>query len=156
MTWTYDPTNLGRTTASERLDSVRFLIGDTNTNDQQVQDEEISFALEESGDNIYYAASWTARGIASKFARQVTTDLDGQLKVEYSDLAKQYYSLADQLEYQGKKSGGSMGMVAGGISRTDVETNRKLGDRVKPSFRRDQHKNPPDGASYYYYDYQQD
>jgi hypothetical protein len=37
MAWSYDETDLGTTTASGRLNSVRLLLGDTDTNDQQVQ-----------------------------------------------------------------------------------------------------------------------
>ena len=45
MAWSYDATDLGTSTASGRLNSVRLLVGDTDTNDQQVQNEEITFAL---------------------------------------------------------------------------------------------------------------
>jgi hypothetical protein len=46
MTWSYNPSNLGTDTATaERLNVVRYLVGDTDVDDQQVQDEEITFAL---------------------------------------------------------------------------------------------------------------
>ena len=45
MSWSYDPTDLNTTTASGRLNTVRFLVGDTDTNDQKVQNEEIEFSL---------------------------------------------------------------------------------------------------------------
>ena len=154
MAWSYDPTDLDTSTASGRLNSVRLLVGDTDTNDQQVQNEEITFALSETGNSIYYAWAWVARAIANKYARQVNIDLDGQLSADYSDLATNYSKLADRLEYQGKKTSGAMGMVAGGLSRADMEAVRSNTDRVQPSFRRDQFDNPPDGSSYYYYDYQ--
>jgi len=154
MTWTYDPTNAGTGNAAARLDAVRLLVGDTDTNDQQVQDEEIAFALSESNDNVYYAAAWVARAIAGKYARQVTTELDGQLSVEYSDLAKQYSKLADQLEYQSLKTGGGLGIKAGGITKTDIEIAREQTNRVKPTFRRDRFWNPPtyDGMDFGYED----
>ena len=155
MTWTYDPTNAGTSTAAERLDAVRLLVGDTDTNDQQVQDEEIAFALSESNDNVYYAAAWVARAIAGKYARQVNIDLDGQLSADYSDLAEQYNRLADQLEYQGLKTGGGLGIKAGGITKTEIEIAREQTNRVKPSFRRDRFWNPPsyDGMDFGYEDY---
>ena len=93
MSWSYDSTDLDTTTASGRLNTVRLLVGDTDTLDQQVQNEEVLFALSESGDNVYYAAAWAARAISSKFSRRVTTSLDGSLSANYSDLAKQYKSL---------------------------------------------------------------
>lgn len=136
--WSYDETSLGTSTADERLNSVRLLVGDTDTNDQQVQNEEIAFALSQNGNNIYYAASWIARTIASKYARYVDTDLDGQLSESYSDLQTHYTKLAQTLDFQGKKLSGGLGMAAGGISKARMEVVEDLEDRVKPSIRRDQ------------------
>jgi len=143
MSWSYDPTDLDTNTASGRLNTVRLLVGDTETLDQQAQDEEVTFALTENGDNAYKAAAWVARTIASKYSRKVNTELSGALKADYSDLAKQYLQLADSLEYQGKTSGASMGVLAGGITKTSVEAVRANTDRIEGSFRRDRFKNPP-------------
>ena len=147
MAWSYDPTDLDTTTASGRLNTVRLLVGDTDTVDQQVQNEEITFSLSENGNNIYYAAAWSARNISSKYSRRVNTSLDGALKADYSDLAKQYKTLADDLEYQGKTNGSGssvgIGVLAGGITKTGIETVRENTDRIEGSFRRDRFKNPP-------------
>jgi hypothetical protein len=143
MAWSYDETDLGTGTASGRLNSVRLLLGDTDTNDQQVKNEEISFALGQTNNNIYYAAAWCARTIASQYARKVNTSLDGALSADYSDLSKQYSSLAENLEYQGKKTSAVIGIKAGGISKTSVDAVRSNTDRIKPSFRRDGFRNPP-------------
>ena len=143
MAWSYDPTDLDTTTASGRLNTVRLLVGDTNTEDQQVQNEEITFGLSENGNNVYYAGAWIARAIASKYSRQVTTSLDGALKADYSDLSKQYKVLADDLEYQGKTSGAVIGVLAGGITKSGVEAVRANTNRIEGSFRRDRFKNPP-------------
>jgi glycerate-2-kinase len=143
MAWSYDPTDLDNTTASGRLNIVRLLVGDTDTVDQQVQNEEITFGLSENGDNIYLSASWIARAISSKYSRLVTTSLSGALSSDYSDLAKQYQTLADQLEYQGKTNGASVGILAGGITKTQVEGVRANTNRIEGSFRRDRFKNPP-------------
>jgi len=155
MAFSYDDTNLGTDTASARLNSVRLLLGDTDSNDAQVQDAEVTFALSETNDNIYYAAAWLARAVAGKYARQVNIDLDGQLSADYSDLAEQYNKLADQLEYQGTKAGSRIGVKAGGITKTDIEIARENTNRVKPSFTRDRFWNPPsyDGMDYGYEDY---
>lgn len=147
MAWSYDPTDLDTTTASGRLNTVRLLVGDTETLDQQTQNEEIMFSLSENGNNTYYSAAWIARAIASKYSRKVNTSLDGALKADYSDLAKQYMLLADNLEYQGKTSGSGssvgIGVLAGGITKTSIETARANTDRIEGSFRRDRFKNPP-------------
>jgi hypothetical protein len=120
-----------------------LLVGDTDTVDQQVQNEEIIFGLSENGNNIYLSASWVARTISSKYSRQVTTQLDGALSANYSDLAKQYQTLADQLEYQGKTNGAAVGILAGGITKTQIENVRANTNRIEGSFRRDRFKNPP-------------
>jgi hypothetical protein len=143
MSWSYDPTDLNTTTASGRLNTVRLLVGDTETLDQQAQNEEITFALSENSDNVYYSGSWVARIVASKYSRKVNTSIDGALKADYSDLAKQYLLLADNLEYQGKTSGAVIGVLAGGTTKTGIEVARANTDRVEGSFRRDRFKNPP-------------
>jgi len=143
MAWSYDPADLNTTTTSGRLNTVRLLVGDTNTLDQQKDNDEITFALTESGDNVYYAGAWTARAIASKYSRQVNTEISGALKADYSDLAKQYKTLADELEYQGKTSGAAVGVLAGGITKSGIEAVRADTNRIEGSFRRDRFKNPP-------------
>ena len=143
MAWSYDPTDLDTTKASGRLNTVRLLVGDTETLDQQVQNEEITFALSQNGNNVYYSAGWTARTISSQYARKVNTSLDGALKADYSDLMKHYSTLADNLEYQGKTSGAAVGVLAGGITKSGIEAVRANTNRVEGSFRRDRFKNPP-------------
>jgi orotate phosphoribosyltransferase-like protein len=143
MAWSYDPTDLDTTTASGRLNTVRLLVGDTETLDQQVQNEEITFGLSENGNNVYYAGAWVARAISSKYSRKVTTQLNGALSADYSDLAKQYKAVADDLEYQGKTSGAVIGVLAGGITKSGIEAVRSNTNRIEGSFRRDRFKNPP-------------
>jgi hypothetical protein len=143
MAWSYDPSNLTTDTTSGRLNTVRLLLGDTETLDQQVQDEEVIFALGQSNNNIYYAAAWLARTIASQYSRKVNTSLDGALSADYSDLQKHYTALAENLEYQGKKTGAALGVVAGGITKSGITTVRENTNRVEGSFRRDRFRNPP-------------
>ena len=143
MAWSYDPTDLDTSTSSGRLNSVRLLVGDTDTTDQQVQNEEITFALTETGNNIYAAASWVARTIASQYSRRVNTTLDGALSADYTDLAAQYFKLAEDLEYRGKTNGAVLGVAAGGLTISDIQAVRANTNRVEGSFRRDRFRNPP-------------
>lgn len=143
MAWSYEETDLSIDTDSGRLNSVRLLIGDTDIDDEQIQDEEVLFALALNNNNIYLAGSWCCRTIAAKYSRRVNTQLDGALSADYSDLAKHYFSLAENLEYQGKKAAGQLGVLAGGISKVRVDGVRANTDRVQPSFRRDRFRNPP-------------
>lgn len=143
MAWSYDETALGVSTAAERLNAVRYLVGDTDTNNQQVQNEEIVFSLSEAGDNIYYAASHVASSLASKYSAYVTTELDGALRVEYNELAKGYKNLAGELRQQGKQyNGKSMGVYYGGTSKATIDGIRENTDRIGAFFTRDQFRNP--------------
>lgn len=147
MAWSYDPTSLGTATAAEQLNAVRLLTGDTDTTDQQLQDEEITFALSQSGSNIYTAGVWAANAIASKYSRLVTTELDGALRAEYSDLASNYRNLAIQLREDGRRySAGALGLEAGGISISDINTARSNTDRPQPFARTDRFDNPKAGS----------
>lgn len=138
MAWTYDETNLSTDTTTGRLNAVRLLVGDTDTNDQQVQNEEINFALAQNGNNIYLTGSWIARSIAAKYSRLVDTDLDGQLAESYSQLQKHYKGLSDTLEFQGKTTSGGIGFVAGGLSKATMKSVESDTDRVGSRIRRDQ------------------
>jgi hypothetical protein len=146
MTWTYSVSTFDTTTSDGRRNSVRLLIGDTNTNDQQVQDEEIAFALTEKSNNIYYAASWLCNAIASKYGRLVDTQLDGALESKYSQMSKNYRQLATMLAEQGRTtSGTSIGVFAGGISVAEIDSVRLLADRPKPVIYEGQFDNPGTG-----------
>lgn len=142
MSWSYSPSDLNTTTASGRLNSVRLLVGDTDSNDQLVQNEEILFGLSQANNNVYYAAAWVCRTIAAKFSRLVDTQLSGALSADYSTRSKQYQQLAVQIEAQGKKtSGKSLGVFAGGLSVAAVTVVHEDPDRVKPSFTIDKFDN---------------
>ena len=143
MAWSYDSSDLDTTTASGRLNTVRLLLGDTDTLDQQIQNEEITFALSQTGDNTYFAAAWLSRVVAAQYARKVDMQLDGALSANYSDLSKHYTSLAETLEYQGKKAGAAIGVVAGGLTKSGIVAVRANTDRVEGAFRRDRFRNPP-------------
>lgn len=143
MAWSYNPSDLNTTAASGRLSSVRLLIGDTDTNDQLMQDEEIFFALAQNGNNVYYAAAWASRIISAKFSRLVDTQLDGALQASYSDRSKQYTLLATQMEALGKRvSGRALGVSAGGISKAAMGVVEANTDRVDPQFAVEQFNNP--------------
>ena len=95
MTWSYDSSDLDKDTAAGRINVVRLLVGDNDTTDQQVENEEITFALTESGNDVYYAASWIAQTIASQYARRVNIELDESIREDLSDLRTQYDKLAE-------------------------------------------------------------
>lgn len=155
MAWSYDADNLTTDDQSGRINVVRFLVGDTDTNDQLVQNEEVIFALGQTNNNVYYAAAQCAMALSSKFARKVDVKLDGALSGQYDGLSKKYRELAFQLKQDGlRNSGRSFSIVAGGLTVSSIDVNRQNTNRVQPSFRRDRFKNGADGTENYYNDYE--
>lgn len=90
MSFTYggDPNN-------SPLESVRFLVEDTNPNDPQLNDAEVTFLLNQHV-NIYKAAGYAARNIASKYARQVSKAV-GDLRLEYQQRQAAYTDMQKDL-----------------------------------------------------------
>jgi hypothetical protein len=143
LTWSYDNTALGTGTEAERVNSVRLLLGDTDINDQQVQDEEVVFALSQNSDNIYSTGSWLAYTLASKYSRYVDIEIDGQVEEKYSQLYDQYTRLASSLSAQSKSLSAGLYIYAGGIRTTQIEIAQEDTSRVQPEFKTGQFKNPP-------------
>jgi len=146
MAWSYDETNLDTSTPGGRINVVRFLVGDTDSSNQIVQNEEITFALSETNNNVYNAGAWVARSVGAKYSSKVDIELDGQLSAKYSDLSSKFYNLALQLESQAKRYSSSFGVFAGGITKTQLESGREDNNKSPTSFRREQfHNFPYDG-----------
>ena len=63
MAWTYsgDP-------SSSTRDSVRFLCGDTETDNQQINDAEIAYLLAQWNNNTYLSAAFACDAIAGKYS----------------------------------------------------------------------------------------
>lgn len=145
MAWSYDNTDLDTSTSSGRLNVVRLLVGDTDTNNQQLQNEEIVLGLSENNDRVYHTAAWCAEVLASKYAVDVDTQLNADIELKYSQLYDQFSRKAKELRSLAKKVDGNvLGLVAGGVNKQVVDAVRDRTDRVRPSFWTNQFKNPPD------------
>jgi len=134
MTWTYS----GNPGASDR-DAVRFAIGDTDTNDQQLTNEEIAYLLTVAGSVV--AASCSAiRKLIAKYVRLVD-QTTGQISITYSQRASQYRALLSDIQ-----DDGPVAAYAGGISISDKESVESDTDRDPPAFHRGLTDNP--GSKY--------
>lgn len=93
MVWTYsgDPSSTDR-------DKVRFMIGDTDSQDPLLSDEEIMYLLD-TKQSVQKAAQEACRAIIAKFAREVSYSL-GPEKVEASDRLAHYKELLNELKAQ--------------------------------------------------------
>lgn len=145
MTWTYDPTEIGTDTAAARINAVRHLVGDTDSTDEQLQNEEIAFHLTQATSDVYLAASLCCESLAAKYSRLVDTSQDdGMLSVKYSQLQTHYSGLRKSLIQRSKRFGSaSIGSpVATGISVAANEALDGNTDRVADRFNPDQFRNP--------------
>lgn len=124
MSWDYAP-------GSRDLDWVRFTIGDTDSTDELLQNEEIDAALTNEG-NKYSAAAVCADALAAKFSRQADKTV-GPLQIRASQKAERYAKLAKDLRNQ---LGRRVGAWAGGISEAEMREAEKDTDRVDTSFKR--------------------
>lgn len=102
MGWTYS----GNPASSAR-DEVRYLIGDTNKDDQQVSDEEIAWALtrypSQTGYPNFKAAILLVNGLISKHTSTVNKTV-GSLSISRGDKADRYRSLLEDLQKQAATS----------------------------------------------------
>jgi hypothetical protein len=135
MTWTYsgDP-------AANNRDSVRFLIGDTDTTKQQLTDEEIAFLLTQSGDNVYLAGASACYAIAADYARLVDKEV-GDLVIDYSQRVEHYMTLGKQLEKQASKKS-TPNIFSAALNTADKNAIDDDTSLVQATFRRDMHSNP--------------
>jgi hypothetical protein len=127
MTWTYVAASL----ASDPVMQVRYLVGDTRSSDQQVQDEEIGFALAQRP-GIYGAAALVCRSLAAQLSREADT-VDQDLRTTLSARASAYAKRAAAYEAQASARGG-LAPYAGGISLVDKAVQSDSADRVPPQF----------------------
>jgi pyruvate formate-lyase activating enzyme-like uncharacterized protein len=102
MSWTYsgDPSN-------SDLDEVRFLIGDTNPDEAQLQDEEIQYLV-----NLYGSgpagnlvpAIYAIESLIARYARSVDKSV-GDLRISHSNRVKQFQDLATRLRQRATLKG---------------------------------------------------
>ena len=136
--WTYDTGNLATVDEDGRKNIVRLLIGDTDINDPQLQDEEILFALRSNKDNPNVAAIFAINAIISKYARLVNIELDEAIREDYSDLIDNYKGLLSGLEKKVRLSNNSIRIYATGLTLTDFEEAWSDPNRIKPGIEQGQ------------------
>lgn len=69
MAWTYDPINLD----TDLISQVRLRIGDTDADDPQMQDEEITYFLTVTHENTLRASLLAIKGLIAKASSEATS-----------------------------------------------------------------------------------
>ncbi len=136
MTWTYDNTDPGNTDK----DQVRLMVGDTDTGDQQLTDEEITYFLT-TYTTVGGAAVYAARAILAEVSRQVTRAV-GDLKINLSDRAKAYRELINDLVEMADASD-PWQVYMGNQSLADRNADRANTDLPQPPFEVGMHDYTP-------------
>ena len=144
MAWSYsgDPD-------SSALDAIRILIGDTDTNDQLLANEEVSWVNAQvsgsttSTDALYTVAHRCMITIASKFSRLADQSV-GDMRVDMFQKAENARLQAKELKILAQSEGGTPTPYSGGITVSDKETDQDNSNLIKPSFRQGQFANTTD------------
>lgn len=134
MAFTYggDPENSDR-------DRVRFEIGDTDSNEQLLTDQEISFCIN-NNDTIWGACAQACEAIAAQLSKRtdVRAGPGGHLNVKLSQKVEQYTSKAAEFR---RKAAMLRKPSVGGISISDKDSVEEDSDRVAPKFKKGLHDN---------------
>lgn len=111
------------------VEKVRTYIGDFDSSDYILTDEQIDFALSEEG-SVRAAAALAADWCSAKFSRLADKSI-GDLSISHGQKAKNYAALAARLR---STTAATALPYAGGISQSAKETREADTDRVRPSF----------------------
>ena len=142
MTFTYDSSSI-----STDLAKVRLILGDTDSTDQLLQDEEINYFLS-LNDNVYGASVLAATAIQSKFSRLADTSIES-VSVKYTQKADQYAKLSQDLKSKAEEQDLVLPSVLG-VSIDAINDANADDDRVQPKFKMDRFSNPQNGESEWY------
>ncbi|CAB4195108.1 hypothetical protein UFOVP1279_44 [uncultured Caudovirales phage] len=101
------------------LDEVRFIIGDTNSLDEKLTDDEIDYLLTKWVDPMKTAHA-AAMSLVALYTGKMNKSI-GSTSVDYSQLMQQYQSLASSIARRGGFSTVAMTAIplAGGLRSVD-------------------------------------
>ena len=117
MAWTYSGNP-----ATSTKDTVRYFVGDTQLDSPLTTDEEIAWALSQTGDEVYAAAVCVAKAISAYFSTLAETTEIGPIKIQYGKRAETYEKKAVDLDNRASTQFSSIIPYAGGISQSDKDS----------------------------------
>lgn len=126
-TWTYSGNP-----ATDQKDAVRFLIGDTDGARQLISDEEILWAISDTGDR-YLAAAACCRTLGSETAAAGKVTV-GDMTQEGSRDAEGWMRLAADYERRATLTSSPPSPIFGGESMSRRDTVARDTDRRDPTF----------------------
>lgn len=141
MAWNYS----GNPSASD-LDWVRFRIGDTLSDDQQLSDEEINSLLTQYGTALK-AAYEAAKRLKALYARRVDNSVGDSRSESLSQRQAHYTELAAEIELEINETDAGGGVRITGASLARRKTVREDTDRVQPPAHRGQWSRNDDSST---------
>ncbi len=138
MAWTYNSDQLA---TSERY-QVRLEISDTDPQNQQLQDEEIDYALTQER-NMWSAAARCAEMIGRRVLGKADVRLGRSMMVTYTKMAEQWFVMAKCLR---AKALGTTPPFVGGMSASDKIAYNQDTDLLAPLFTKTMMENPNTGG----------
>ena len=123
MTWTYgnSPSTTGGPGGSYNIDLLRFIIGDTDTNHQLLQDEELDFIISTQS-NYYMGAAIAAEALTAKFAPSTQEKL-GDWSQDFQQRYDHFLALSKELRRIAAR--GITGFFGGMPTTTDPEADHE-------------------------------
>lgn len=122
-------------------DAVRFLIGDTDSRDQLLSDQEIDYLVEAAG-SPREAAAQACESLAAG-RDSIDKEID-DLVIKGRQHSEHWNELADRIRR--RRTGSRMGVFAGGVSISDGNSRDLNSDRPAPAFDVGQFDNPAVGG----------
>jgi len=138
MPWNYDLSTL----PTNAVMQVRMELQDTDPNDQQLQDEEIAYALTVER-NFWAASARCAEIIGRKVLRKADVRLGRAMMVTYSKMAEQWFQMAKCLRM---KAMGSVPPWVGGMNLADQINYVENSSIIQPHFTMTMMENPRVGG----------
>lgn len=130
--WPYTSGMAVSTIPQTCIDTVRFLIGDTDSEDPLLQDSEIQGLLAQNSGDPYLGSASACRAVASRYAREADKSV-GDLRIASSQKAKAYEAMVMQMMDEAQRY--SVGApYAGGIRWSDKCIDQENDDVVAPAF----------------------
>lgn len=138
MTTSYTPADL----ATSLKDQVRFNLGDTDSTDWQLQDEEIQWAITTRG-NVWGATSMCALALVGKYGRLTQISADG-VSQSLNQRVENYRAIFKEFEHKETIYCATPSLF--GTSISGMIATLSDGDRVPDIFRLALNDNPPNAG----------
>ena len=138
MTWSYNPADL----STNEVDQIRVEIGDTDTNRQLLQNEEIAWAISQER-NLWAAAARCCEMISRLQLSKADVRIGRAMQVAYTKMSEQYDGMARRLRM---KAMGTVVPYVGGMNVADKLALAGNSALVAPIFEKNMMENPNTGG----------